>query len=66
MNTFRNGVSLAPIVVALVMLASISLLGFIVALWPAEPVAAAPAEGHELVGDSFAMPPCRGSCPKWI
>jgi len=62
MSASRNKANLAPIVVVLVLLVSISLLGFIVAFWPAEPAAAAPRtrgdaappDRHEFARDSFA------------
>jgi hypothetical protein len=73
MSASRDNASLAPILVALMLLVSISLLGFIVAFWPAETDAAAPRtrdetppEGHEVARDSFAPPPCRRPCSKWM
>lgn len=48
--------SLAPVIVALVLLLSISLLGLVVALWPEERAAAAPVGSHDQ-----AAPPRPGS-----
>jgi hypothetical protein len=74
MSASRKQASLAPIIGALVLLVSTSLLGFIVAFWPAEPATAAPRtrdeaprlDRHEVVRDPFTPPPCRRPCSKWM
>jgi len=66
--------SLAPIIVALMLLGSVSLLGFIVAYWPAEPaVATARIRGeppridcHEVTRDLYVAPSCRRRSSKWM
>ena len=74
MNASRNKARLAPIIVALLVLVSISLLGFIVASWPAEPPAAAPQvrgeapppDRHEVARDSLAPPTRSPPRAKWM
>jgi hypothetical protein len=67
--------SLAPIVVAILSIISLSLLGFVVALWPEEvprpktqPVneAAAPAPQSFNGGSQFAPPPREPRRGTWI
>ena len=67
--------SLAPIVVALLMLVSLGLLGLIVGLWPKEVPAATPqylrdqtasSSPGSLQGDCFTGPPRNGLQAKWM
>jgi hypothetical protein len=74
MSAHRGTASLAPILVALMTLVSMSLLGFIVALWPAEPRAEArpreesraPAAQTFEGGSHYAPAPDRGLQSKWM
>jgi hypothetical protein len=67
--------SLAPIVVAILSIVSLSLLGFVVALWPEEPPrsktqpvdkGAAPSPQSFNGGSQFAPPPRAPGRTKWI
>jgi hypothetical protein len=72
---FAPRASLAPIVVALLSVVSVSLLGFVVAWWPEEPAAAAPQRVDEAAtaerqsfdgGSRFAPAPVKQPVMKWM
>ena len=74
MSTQAMKASLAPIIVALLSLASVSLLGFAVAFWPEEPARTMPNPRSEpethgtrsFEGSSFAPAPAPERRSKWI
>jgi hypothetical protein len=74
MSTQATKASLAPIIVALLSLASVSLLGFAVAFWPEEPAATTPNPRSEpetrgtrpFEGSSFTRVPVPQRRSKWI
>lgn len=72
MSKPETAASLAPILVAIAILASLGLLGLAVAWWPAEQAAAAQelrdeaaAPGHSSFGGDSEQPRV-GPQPKWI
>ena len=73
MSTQGMKATLAPIIVALLSLVSISLFGFAIAFWPEEPARTAPnprgepeAHTRSYEGSSFAPAPVREPRSKWI
>jgi hypothetical protein len=74
MCVYEKTASLAPIVVALMLLASVSLLGYVVAFWPGEPTGApaqprdepAPSALRSFEGSSFAPAPERRPRSQWM